>query len=160
MTASETDKILPFETKPQWPGPAVTHTAGKRKAGVLVVDDQECVRGVLEVMLRHQGLAVWLAANGCEAIELYRAHHAAMDLVLLDVCMPGLDGPETLTALRRLNPKVCICFLNRDVRDYPEEWLRSLGAAAVFLKPFRMADLGRVVRQLTSCEDGKPLIPV
>jgi len=158
MTALATESLLPIGTKKQWAGPAGTHAASQRQAGVLVVDDQECVRGVLEVMLRRQGLAVWLAADGCAAIDLYRAHHAAIDLVLLDVRMPGLDGPETLIALRRLNPQVCCCFLSGDFGEYTEERLRALGAAAVFLKPFRLADLGRVVRQLTSGEEGNPAV--
>src|SRR3954470_11871134 len=80
--------------------PAGTLPAQGRRRGVLVVDDEECVRDVLDAMLRQQGFAVWLAADGWEALEVYRLHLAAIDLVLLDVRMPGLDGPATLTALR------------------------------------------------------------
>jgi CheY-like chemotaxis protein len=47
---------------------------------------------------------VWLAAGGQEALDLYQRHREAIDVVLLDVRMPGLDGPQTLAALRALNP--------------------------------------------------------
>ena len=61
--------------------------------GILVVDDEAGVLRVLDLVLRQQGFAVWPAAGGVEAVELYRRHREAIDVVLLDVCMPGLDGP-------------------------------------------------------------------
>ena len=61
--------------------------------------------------MRSHGLAVWLAADGPEAVELYRGHRDTIDVVLLDVQMPGLDGPATLTALREFDPGVLCCFM-------------------------------------------------
>src|SRR5215471_8415594 len=74
------------------------------KPGVLVAEDDDLVRSVLELGLRQRGFAVWLAANGREAIELYHRHHGNIDLVLLDVRMAGLDGPQTWTILKKLDP--------------------------------------------------------
>jgi len=59
---------------------------------------------MLDAALRHLGYRVWLAANGPEAIELYRQHGSEIALVLLDVRMPGLDGPQTLILLQEQRP--------------------------------------------------------
>lgn len=126
--------------------PAVT----TRKYGVLVVDDEEAVRGVLNVALGQLGFVVWSAGTGQEALDLYCRHGAAIDVVLLDVRMPGMDGPRTLAALQRLNPRVRSCFMTGDPGPYSEEGLCGLGAAAVLPKPFRLATTAAVLWDLAS----------
>jgi CheY-like chemotaxis protein len=116
--------------------------------GVLVVDDEVCVRGILNVGLRQQGFAVWLAANGQEALELYWQHRRAIDVVLMDVRMPGLDGPQTLAALQELTPQIRCCFMSGDAGSYTEDRLRNWSAAAVLQKPFRLDEVARVLCEL------------
>ena len=70
------------------------------RPGVLVVDDEHLVRALLQLGLERDGFEVWSASNGREAIDLYREHRERIAAVLLDVRMPGLDGPATLGALR------------------------------------------------------------
>src|ERR1700736_1247480 len=65
------------------------------RPGVLVVDDAEAVRSVLEWGLYGHGFAVWSADSGRRA-QLYQDHRADVDLVLLDVSMPAWNGPMTL----------------------------------------------------------------
>lgn len=121
-----------------------------QQQGIMVVDDEECVRSVLNIALRLQGFAVRLAASGAEALDLYRSHRETIDLILLDVRMPGLDGPQTLGALKELNPEIRCCFMSGDCGSYTAEELRSLGAASVFPKPFRLDDMVYVLRELTT----------
>jgi CheY-like chemotaxis protein len=129
-------------------GPPETPLATPRACGILVVDDDEGVRGVLKVGMRLHGFVVWLAADGQEALDLYRRHRAAIDVVLLDVRMPGPDGPQTLAALQQLNPHIRCCFMSGDLGSYTEERLRKLGAAAVLPKPFHLDEVARVLREL------------
>jgi CheY-like chemotaxis protein len=121
---------------------------GPRRKGILIVDDEESVRAVLQVWLRHQDFAVWQVANGQEALELYLRHREAIDLILLDVRMPGLDGPETLMAFQQVNARICCCFMSGDLGSYTELDLRNAGAAAVIWKPFCLAEVGKLVREL------------
>src|SRR5262249_11442499 len=93
---------------------------------------------------------VWLAANGHEAVEAYRRHGAAIDVVLLDVRMPGMDGPQTLQALRQLNPAVPCCFMSGQTGAYSEEDLPAAGATALVRKPFQLADVAQALHQLLS----------
>jgi CheY-like chemotaxis protein len=100
--------------------------------------------------MRQQGFAVWLAAGGGEALDLYRRHRRAIDVVLMDVRMPGLDGPQTLAAIQELNPQVRCCFMSGGLGSYTERGLRDLGAAALIGKPFRLAEVVRALWELAS----------
>jgi CheY-like chemotaxis protein len=132
--------------------PAVTPGA-PAKYSILVIDDDEGVRGVLSVALRQRGFAVWLAADGQEALDLYRHHGPVIDVVVIDVRMPGLDGPQTLAALQAFNPQVHCCFMSGDLGSYTERGLRNQGAAAVFPKPLHLAEVTRVLWELASKAD-------
>lgn len=133
--------------------PASFPTPAPRAFGILVVDDEQGVRDVLNAGLRSEGFAVGLAANGRDALDVYRRQGQTIDVVLLDVRMPGLDGPRTLAALQELNPQVRCCFMSGDLGSYTEERLRSLGAAAVFPKPFQMTDVAHRLWELASKAD-------
>jgi CheY-like chemotaxis protein len=115
---------------------------------VLVVDDDEPVRTLLELGLRRCGFTVRMAANGREAVEMYRRHRDDIAAALLDVQMPGLDGPGTLVALKGLDPDLPCCFVTGDPGTYEVEDLLALGASCVLYKPFRLGEVVEVVRQL------------
>jgi anti-anti-sigma factor len=115
---------------------------------VLVVDDETGVLCVLAARLRHEGFQVRLAAHGHQAIELYRRHREEIAVVLLDVLMPGIDGPHTLTALQKLCPTVCCCFMTGNPAPYTEEALLQMGAVRVFQKPFAFAEVIDTLNQL------------
>jgi len=108
---------------------------------VLVADDNEFIRAVLDAGFRASGLAVWLASTGFKAVSCYQENGDAIDLVLLDVCMPECDGPEAMAAIRALAPTVPCCFMSGDLGHYTEEYLLGLGAVAVFQKPFRLPEM-------------------
>jgi len=105
-------------------------------AEVLVVDDNQGVRTILELFLRRLGFTVWSAASGQDAVKLYRERQQSRPVVLLDVQMPGMDGPATLAALQKIDPEVKCCFMSGDLGRYPPEELLGLGAAHLFHKPF------------------------
>jgi CheY-like chemotaxis protein len=107
-----------------------------RNPEILIVDDSPRFRLFLATALPRHGFAVCQAASGEEAVEVYRARGASIDLVLLDVRMLGLDGPSTLAALRKLNPDVRCCFMTASREDYTPEVLRALGGLAVIPKRF------------------------
>jgi CheY-like chemotaxis protein len=122
--------------------------ASARPWGVLVVDDNEAVRATLEIGLRASGFAVWLTPGGRAGVAAYLKHRPAIDVVLLDVRMPDWDGPETLAAIRALDPGVPCCFMSGDTGCYTAEDLLGLGAVAVFQKPFGLGELITQLRRL------------
>src|SRR5882672_4419560 len=121
-----------------------------RKFGILIVDDDGGVRNLLNKGLRGHGFDVWLAADGQDALDLFWRHHALIDLVLLDVGMPGLDGPQTASALLQLKPAMRFCFMSGDLGGYEDQKLRDLGALAVIPKPFRLAEVAPLLWELAS----------
>jgi CheY-like chemotaxis protein len=141
MSAVPSNPNETAEEAPQWP---------LRPYGVLVVDDDEQVRNVLDIWLRHRGYRVWLAGSGQQAIDLYTFHAHALDLVLLDARMPVMDGPQTLAALLKIDPHVCCCFMSGELGSYSEGKLRKLGAALVLSKPFRLGDVARLLWELNA----------
>ncbi len=106
---------------------------------VLVVDDVALVREMVRAALRCQGFEVRQAGDGREAIELYRREHQTIAIVLLDVQMPGLDGPAVLTAFHTIDPSVRAFFMTGDVGRYSEDGLLAMGARRVFAKPLNLA---------------------
>ena len=128
--------------------------ATSRPCGILVVDDTACVRDMLSIGLRQEGFDVWLAGNGREAFNLYRRSRAVIDVVLLDVQMPEMNGAQTLAALQTLSPQIPCCFLSGFLDSDTEDALRNLGALAVLQKPISLDDLAHVLWQLSGKADG------
>ena len=121
--------------------------------GVLVVDDNSAVRRILALALPGAGFSVRLAADGQEAVGVYREHWRDIDLVLLDVLMPGMSGPRTLAALQEINPGVRCCFMSGQTGPYPVHKLLAMGARDLLCKPFTDLEALRLtLRQLARPE--------
>ena len=101
----------------------------------LVVDDQADVRQVLGAMLARLGYTPVLAGGGVEAVAALRADRADVAGALLDVQMPGMDGPATLAALHALDPNLPCVFLSGNTGRYSAADLLGCGAVAVLGKP-------------------------
>jgi CheY-like chemotaxis protein len=129
---------------------------GVRRPGILIADDMALILTLLKFELESRGFDTWLAVDGDDALDLYRRHRDQIDLVLLDVQMPGLDGPRTLEALQRLNPGVVACFMSGNPGTFTEQDLLARGAAGMFSKPFRSAAVADVLQRLASVPDSRP----
>lgn len=117
------------------------------KAKVLIVDDEPDIRRIAKLGLaRVGGMEVVEATGGAEALALAREHQP--DAILLDVMMPGLDGPTTLARLREdaATAGVPVVFLTAKAIAAEVDRLRSLGAAGVLTKPFDPMTLAQELR--------------
>ncbi|MBI5837672.1 MAG: response regulator [Candidatus Eisenbacteria bacterium] len=126
------------DSRPATPGEPAHRT-------ILVVDDEESIRLSGQMALEALGYRVFLAANGREAVETFRAQAGAIDGVLLDLTMPEMDGRETFHELRRLRPDVRVVlatgYAAQDVaRGFTEDRL-----AGFIQKPYRPAELAEVM---------------
>ena len=105
---------------------------------VLLVDDEDDIREIARMSLSAvAGWEVVTAASGREALDAGAAS-APVDAVLLDVMMPGLDGPSTLPLLREQpwGRDVPVVFLTAKVQPADRRALEALGAAGIVAKPF------------------------
>jgi CheY-like chemotaxis protein len=117
------------------------------KPGILVVDDDAALLNLLRLVLTNRGFQVWVASNGEAALALYEQQRAQIHLVLMDVCMPGQDGPQTLAAMRQLNPDLSCSFMSGYTGRYDTKALQSLGAVHFFGKPFRVQEMAETLWQ-------------
>lgn len=128
--------------------PALSHTS----PGILVIDDDAFILNLLGTVLDQQGFRVWTSSSGRASIDLYRQYQQEIAVVLLDVCMPGLDGPRTVRELRQLNPALRFCFMSGYSDKYSVEDLLTLGALRYFEKPFQIRPLAEELWQLAGGE--------
>ena len=113
---------------------------------VLIIDDEAPIRLLCRVNLEAEGMEVLEAADGPGGLELARTERP--DIVLLDVMMPGLDGPGTLQAMRE-TPRMAdvpVVFMTAKVQPQEIANLRSLGALGVIAKPFDPITLSATIR--------------
>ena len=134
---------------PRQPSPVSETTPASRPGQpvVLIVDDDPTVRAVVEMALRQQGFDTRAAATGLAAVAIYQKQ-PGIDLVLIDVRMPGLDGPQTLKALREIDGQVRCCFVSGDTGEYEQRELLTMGVEHIFEKPFALAELTGTIRGL------------
>jgi signal transduction histidine kinase/CheY-like chemotaxis protein len=112
---------------------------------ILVVDDEEIVRGAAAAMLRHLGYEVVALADGEEAILYYRHFGDRIDLVLLDMVMPKMAGRECLQKLREINPQVRVVLSTGFGLNDAAQRILDEGAIGFAQKPYRAAELSRAV---------------
>jgi len=111
------------------------------KGTVLLVDDEESLVALGARMLEHLGFAVLTAEDGLQAVDLYRERREEIDLVLMDLTMPHMDGAEAFGELRRLNPEVRVVVASGYSHDDVASRFLGKGLAGVLQKPYTLAKL-------------------
>ncbi len=122
--------------------------AGPRRDAetILVVDDEPSVLDVTRRMLERRGYRVLTAESGTEAIRLAKEHPGDIDLVLLDIGMPGMDGAEAFPLLREARPAMKIVISSGYDRVAASDGLLKAGACGFVQKPFVSDELAREIR--------------
>lgn len=109
---------------------------------ILIVDDEKDILDLVEICLSHEGYSILRASDGIEAIKLL---DESVDLVLMDIMMPNLDGIKTCIEMRK-NFTVPIIFLTAKTQDADQIWGLQIGADDYIKKPFTPAVLTAKVR--------------
>jgi len=122
---------------------------------VLVVEDEDAVRDLVTSVLEEDGYRVYAAANGRQALDLLE-RHPGIGLVLSDVVMPDLNGPELVARLQTLRPSAKVLFMS----GYADSHLVSRGvneaSVKILHKPFSPAKLSEEVAALRDSLDEEP----
>ncbi len=112
------------------------HRVQRGSGTILVVDDEQSVRTVVKVILERAGFHVVCAEDGRQALEIFRAHSAAVVVVLLDLTMPNMDGIETFTELKRLKPDVRVILSSGYSEQDATSTLAGHGLRGFIQKPY------------------------
>lgn len=123
---------------------------------VLVVDDEQVILDLFSRVLGIKGYRVATAKDGREAVD--KMKEKPSDIVFLDVVLPGMDGVETLKAIRKVSPKTAVVMMTGfSVEAKIEECLKS-GACECLYKPFDIVEIMRAIEKaLAKKESGKRL---
>jgi two-component system, cell cycle sensor histidine kinase and response regulator CckA len=126
--------------------PFALHTAGLTLSGtVLIIDDEDPVRLVAAEALHMLGVTPLEARNGTEGLALLDQHGEDIDLVLLDLTMPGLSGEDTLRRLRDTHPATQVVLMSGYSGGETMQRFASLGVAGYLAKPF---EIGALIERL------------
>ena len=137
----ETGKVEISEAEPEVLPAAQNST-------VLVVEDEDTIRELVGGILKREGLKVLEAPDGRKALEVLQHPPRPIDLVILDMVMPGLKGEGVLTRLRELGIDVEVVVSSGFMNEGQREKLKNWGINAFLDKPYREADVLSLVRKL------------
>jgi PAS domain S-box-containing protein len=141
-------RVLAAEESPA-PAPAATATDGTHgRETVLLVEDEDLVRELARGLLRKSGYTVLEASDGGQALEVAASHASPIDLLITDVVMPRMNGPELERQLTAARPGLKVLFTT----GYTDSALSRYGmyerGKIVLLKPFAPEDFLRTVREI------------
>ncbi|UCD62831.1 MAG: response regulator [Candidatus Zixiibacteriota bacterium] len=117
----------------------------KRTISILVVDDQEMMRNLLEKILAREGYRILTAGDGREAMKILRKEE--VNLVISDMKMPKMDGFELLRRVKEKHPNVGVIIMTAYGDTYTVKDALLLGADEYVTKPFKSYEITMVVER-------------
>ncbi len=133
-----------FVSSDQSVAPSVSVDTSK-KGTVLMVDDEVMLLTLGRKMLERMGFAVLTAADGHEALELYRERKHEIDLVILDMTMPNMGGHEAFVELTRIDPDVRVIIASGHTAKDVSACFKERSPAGYLQKPFTLGKLRELI---------------
>ena len=124
---------------------------------VLFVDDEDEIVKVSKALLEVIGYRVITAGSGQEALLVYEQRRDEIDIVLLDMIMPGMNGAQVYEQLKMINPEVRVLLLSGYNRDREASSLLAGQCDGFIQKPFKIQDLSLSIRQALDCRHDEPV---
>jgi two-component system cell cycle sensor histidine kinase/response regulator CckA len=125
---------------------------------IIIVDDEPDILDIGQNTLEQFGYTVLMARSGEEAVEIYSRQGDRIDLVILDLGMPGMGGEKCLQELLRMNPSVKVLIASGYASTQTVQGILEAGATGFMAKPYRLEDMLKKVREVLDGErDEVPL---
>ena len=115
---------------------------------ILFVDDEEMIIEVAEEMIKRLGYKALVAQSGKMAIEMYEAHKERIDMVILDMIMPDMNGGEVYDRIKEKNPEVKVLLSSGYSIDGAASEIMNRGCNGFIQKPFKMKKLSQKLREI------------
>ena len=140
LPASEKEALTPQED---------IHVPISRGSGtILLIDDEQMILDVGSELLEELGYDVMLARSGAEALELYSNQRNGIDLVIMDMIMPGLGGGETFDRLKEIDPEIKVLLSSGYSINGQATKILDRGCDGFIQKPFNMQQLSEKIREI------------
>ena len=118
------------------------------KGNVLLVDDEEVIREIGNDMLNSLGINCITACNGEEGIEIYKKNRDKIDIIILDIELPGISGEKVFDILKQINPDIKILIASGYGKDYLEKKIFQRKIKNFMAKPFQLNQLSNKLNEL------------
>lgn len=115
---------------------------------ILIGEDNDDVREATRLILENLGYKIFAARNGSEAVELFSEVQSSVDLVLIDIAMPVLNGPEAAARMSAIRPGIPFIFVTGYAASTSLRLLHSIEKSAILQKPFDTMQLVNKVREV------------
>ncbi|MFA5181953.1 MAG: PAS domain S-box protein [Syntrophales bacterium] len=123
-----------------------TITGGREK--ILLVDDEKIILDVNRELLESIGYMVYAVGSGQEAIAVYMEKRNEVDLVILDMIMPGMSGGDTFDRLREINPEIRVLLSSGYSINGEAQHILDRGCNGFIQKPFKLNTLARSIKEI------------
>ncbi len=145
----------PRPAVPSVAAPVESLPAGS-KPTILLVDDEEPVRVVCQRLLEHLGCQVVVAAEGTEALDIFRKNPSQFAGALLDLTMPRLNGDQVFLKLREISPEIKVILYSGYNEQEASERYAHLGIGGFLQKPFSLAALKEKLQAIQCLAESAP----
>lgn len=126
----------------------LTESAERGQETILVIDDEEIIRTMLQDLLESLGYTVLLATDGEDALKIYQDRRDEIDLVIIDMIMPKMDGKETYLKLKKINPGIKAILSSGFSEDTVVQEILYAGVDSFIHKPFTVTELSKKIREV------------
>ena len=116
--------------------------------GVLLIDDEAMILDTASEILKMLGYVVYRAGSGQEGVSIYHEKKNRIDLVILDMIMPGINGPQVLKMLKEINPDVKVILSSGYSMQGEVQKVMESGCVAFIQKPYNILELSSIVQQV------------
>ena len=126
------------------------NNTGRRQ--ILIVDDEEFIRDLLTEIIVPMGFEVFTASDGPQAVDIFRQHEGNIELALLDVILPGMDGKDVYYKLKSIRPDVNIIILSGYSQTKIRQELLEAGVEGYITKPFEINQVKKLISTVLSAK--------
>ncbi len=144
------DVYLPASLKKVVQKEHLKREALKGSETILLIDDEDIIIDIGGQILERLGYRALMARSGKEAIEIYRANKNKINIVILDMIMPGVGGGETYDRLKKINPEIKVLLSSGYSINGQASEIMNRGCNGFIQKPFNVEQLSRKIREILS----------
>ena len=147
--------FLPVSSKAAENETAINEEIVEGEGTILLVDDEEMIINVAEEMIRALGYDVITANNGQEALDMYQKQKGRIDMVILDLIMPGMGGGETFNQLRSIDSEIKVLLSSGYSINGQASSIMKRGCSGFIQKPFGIQELSQKISEIIASKDSK-----
>lgn len=119
-----------------------------KRETILIVEDEDILRDLLQLLFEENGLKVLAATDGIEAVKIFTAHQDEIGVVLSDLGLPGLGGWEAFLKMREINPEVIGILASGYFNPNVKNEITKSGAKNFIQKPYNPPEIIKMIRSL------------